>query len=139
MTSGDGGSATGKAGGGSADQAKAKASELTDQAKQRLEQLRQKAGPYLDQAKGKAGDLKEKAGPMASQAAGKASEFAGKAGGAAAHGVESASGALDRATGGKYSDKIKSMSDKLGQMLERGHPNDAKAAKDEPAKPDEQG
>ena len=141
MTSGDGGSATGKAGGGSerADQAKAKAGELTDQAKQRLEQLRQKAGPYLDQAKGKAGDLKEKAGPVASQAAGKAGEFAGKAGGAAAHGVESASGALDRATGGKYSDKIKSLSDKLGQMLERGHQNDVKPAQDQPAKPDEQG
>ena len=141
MTSGDGGIATGKACGGSerVDQAKAKASELTDQAKQRLEQLRQKAGPYLDQAKGKAGDMKEKAGPVASQAAGKASEFAGKAGGAAAHGVESASGALDRATGGKYSDKIMSLSDKLGQMLVRGHQNDVKPAQDQPAKPDDQG
>ena len=139
VTSGDGGSAAGKAGGGSerADQAKAKASELTDQAKQRLEQLRQKAGPYLDQAKGKAGDLKDKAGPAASQAAGKAGEFAGKAGGAAAHGVESASGALDRATGGKYSDKIKSVSDKLGQLLVRGNQNESKpSAKDQP---DQQG
>ena len=140
MTSGDGGSAAGKAGGGSqrADQAKAKASELTDQAKRGLDQLRQKAGPYLDQAKGKAGDLKGKAGPAASQAAGKASDIAGKAGGAAAHGVESASGALDRATGGKYSDKIKSVSEKLGQMLERRNQNDAKGAIDQPAKPDEQ-
>jgi ElaB/YqjD/DUF883 family membrane-anchored ribosome-binding protein len=142
VTSGVGGSATGKAGGGSerTDQAKAKASELTDQAKQRLEQLREKAGPYLDQAKERAGDMKEKAGPMANQAAGKAGEFAGKAGGAAAHGVESASGALDRATGGKYSDKIKSVADKLGQMLERGHQHDNQAAaKDPPARPDEQG
>ena len=139
MTSGDGGSAAGKAGGGSqrADQAKAKASELTDQAKRGLDQLRQKAGPYLDQAKGKAGDLKGKAGPAASQAAGKASDIAGKAGGAAAHGVESASGALDRATGGKYSDKIKSVSDKLGQMLVRG--NNKESGKDQPAQPDEQG
>ena len=98
MTSGDGGSATGKAGGGSerADQAKAKAGELTDQAKQRLEQLRQKAGPYLDQAKGKAGDLKEKAGPMANQAAGKASEFAGKAGGAAPGSVHTGTVGLAR-------------------------------------------
>ena len=140
MTSGDGGSAAGKASGGGADQAKAKASELTDQAKQRLEQLREKAGPYLDQAKERAGGLKEKAGPVANQAAGKASGFAGKAGGAAALGVESASGALDRATRGKYSDKIKSVTDKLGQMLERGHqPDNHAAAKDQPATPDEEG
>jgi ElaB/YqjD/DUF883 family membrane-anchored ribosome-binding protein len=140
VTSGDEGSAAGKASGGSADQAKAKASELTDQAKQRLEQLREKAGPYLDQAKERAGGMKEKAGPVANQAAGKASEFAGKAGGAAAHGVDSASGALDRATGGKYSDKIKSVADKLGQMLERGHQQDNQAVtKDQPTRPDEQG
>jgi hypothetical protein len=128
VTSGDGQTAAGQASAGNegADQAKAKTSELADQAKQRLGQLQEKAGPYLDKAKERAGDLKEKAGPAASQAAGKAGELAGKAGGAAAHGVESASGALDKATGGKYSDKIKSVSEKLSQMLERGHNHDDK-------------
>jgi hypothetical protein len=38
--------------------------------------------------------------------------------------VESASGALDRATHGKYSDTIKSVSGKLSHLLDRGHPHD---------------
>lgn len=77
-----------------------------------------KAAPLAAQAKEKAGPLaaqaKEKAGPLAAQAKEKATPLVGKAKDAAAKGVDRAADKVDSATGGKYSGKIGSVSDRLG-------------------------
>jgi hypothetical protein len=85
-------------------------------------QAREKAGPLAAQAREKAAPLAaqalEKAGPLAAEAKEKAAELADKAGGVAAHGMDTLAKQLDKATGGKYSDKITSVTSKLGDRLD---------------------
>ncbi len=95
-----------------------RASDLADQAKVRYGELKEKAGPLADQAREKAGEYAEKARPAAEQAGKKAGEYAEKAGDMAASGVTVAAAKLDEATKGRWSDKIKSVSDKLSHMLD---------------------
>lgn len=68
----------------------------------------EKAGPALEKAKEVVGDLAEKAGPLIA-----------KAGEVTAQGVSAAAEQLDRATGGKYSDKLSSASTKIEGKLDK--------------------
>jgi hypothetical protein len=77
--------------------------------------LASKAG---DKASQVAGELAEKAGPLAEKAA----PLAEKAGSLAAKGVSAAASGVDKATGGKYHDRIETVTGKLGEALNRdGH------------------
>jgi hypothetical protein len=96
-----------------------KARGLAEQAKEKAGELAEKAAPLAEKAKEKAGELAEKAAPLAEQAKEKASDAAHKAGTVAAQGVGATAGKLDKATHGKYSGKIKSVSTKLGHLLDR--------------------
>jgi histone H3/H4 len=96
-----------------------KARGLAEQAKEKASDLAEKAAPLAEKAKEKAGELAEKAAPLAEQAKEKASDAAHKAGTVAAQGVGATAGKLDKATHGKYSGKIKSVSTKLGHLLDR--------------------
>jgi hypothetical protein len=96
-----------------------KARELAEQAKEKASELAEKAAPLAEKAKEKASELAEKAAPLAEQAKEKASDAAHKAGTVAAQGVGTTAGKLDKATHGKYSGKIKSVSTKLGHLLDR--------------------
>jgi hypothetical protein len=116
-------------------QAKDKASELAAQAVQA-------AGPLAAQARERAGQVAEKvgqaAGPRATQAKEKVGEVAEKVGHAAAHGLDAVAGSLNRATGGKYQDRITSVSGKLEHALERtqrGKSTDAGPGDETPAPP----
>jgi hypothetical protein len=99
--------------------AKDKAGELAAQAVQA-------AGPLAAQAKEKVGHVADKVGqatgPRAAQAKEKVGEVAEKVGHAAAHGLEAVAGSLDRATGGRYRDRISSVSEKLEHALDRTQP-----------------
>jgi hypothetical protein len=66
------------------------------------------AGPALEKAKEVATDLAEKAAPIVEKAA----ELA-------AHGVSAAAEQIDKVTGGKYSDKISTVSSKIEEVLDR--------------------
>jgi hypothetical protein len=61
----------------------------------------------------------EKAKVTASELADKAGPYVGKAAGMAAHGVTAAAGQLDKATKGKYSDKITAVTSKIEKTLDR--------------------
>jgi len=89
------------------DKAKDLASKVTDKANQVAEELAEKAGPLAEKAK----PLAEKAAPLAE-----------KAGNLAAKGVSAAASSVDKATGGKYHDKIETVSGKLGEALTRESP-----------------
>jgi len=109
-----------------AEQAKEKASDLAEKAaplaekaKEKASELAEKAAPLAEKAKEKASELAEKAAPLAEQAKEKASDAAHKAGTVAAQGVGTTAGKLDKATHGRYSGKIKSVSTKLGHLLDR--------------------
>jgi hypothetical protein len=99
-------------------QLKALGTDLIGKAGEIAEQAKEKAGPLAEQAKAKAGPLAEqaiaKAGPLAEQAKEKAGPLMEKAKEAAAKGVDIAAEKVDSATGHKYSDKIGSVSDRLG-------------------------
>lgn len=85
-----------------------------DKAKQVAEDLVEKAGPLAERAK----PLAEKAKPFAEKAA----PYAEKAAGLAAKGVSTAASTVDKATGGKYHDKIENVSGKVAEALNRdGH------------------
>jgi antitoxin protein of toxin-antitoxin system len=96
---------------------------------------------FLDKAKDLASkvadDLAEKAGPLGEKAkplADKAAPYADKAATLAAKGVSSAASTVDKATGGKYHDRIETVSGKLGEALHRdGHTaNPESTPKDNP-------
>ncbi|WP_375480791.1 antitoxin [uncultured Jatrophihabitans sp.] len=72
-------------------------------------QAAEAAGPVLARAKVVAGELADKAGP-----------YVEKAAGLAAQGVTVAAGQLDKATSGKYSEKINSVTAKISGTLDRG-------------------
>ena len=86
----------------------AEPSRLTDKASVLAAQAAEKTGPALEKAKVVASDLAEKAGPIIEKAA----ELA-------AQGVSVAAEQIDRATKGKYSDKISSASAKIEGKLDR--------------------
>lgn len=66
----------------------------------------------------------DKAKELAGQARGKAGEFVKKAGPSAVKGWDTAKSRLDKATGGKYHDKIENVSSKVGEALKRTrHPH----------------
>jgi hypothetical protein len=91
------------------DKAKDLASKVTGRANQVANDLAEKAGPIAEKAK----PLAEKAAPLA-----------GKAGNLAAKGVTAAASSVDKATGGKYHDRIETVTGKLGEVLNRdGHTN----------------
>ena len=83
-------------------------SKLSEKASELAGQAIQAAGPALEKAKGVAGDLATKAGPYVS-----------KAGQVAAQGVAVGADQVDKATGGKYSDKISSVSSKIRKTIDR--------------------
>ena len=62
----------------------------------------------------------DKAKELAQQARTKAEDLAEKAGPNAAKGLDAAKSGLDKATGGKYHDKIESVGGKVEGMLHRG-------------------
>ncbi|GAA4612323.1 antitoxin [Saccharopolyspora hordei] len=64
--------------------------------------------------------LLDKAKDLANQAKGKAEELAEKAGPSAVKGLDAAKTSLDKATGGKYHDKIESVSGKVEGLLKHG-------------------
>lgn len=81
---------------------------ITERAGELAEQAAQAAGPALDRAKEVATELAVKAGPVVERAA----ELA-------AHGVSSAAEHLDRATKGKYSDRISTVATRIEDALDR--------------------
>lgn len=85
-----------------------------DKAKQVAEDLVEKAGPLAEKAK----PLADKAKPLAEKAA----PYAEKAADLAAKGLSSAASTVDKATGGKYHERIESVSGKVTEVLTRdGH------------------
>lgn len=82
-----------------------------DKAKQVAEDLVEKAGPLAEKAK----PLAEKAKPLAEKAA----PYAEKAADLAVKGVSSAASTMDKATGGKYHDRIETVSGKVAEALNR--------------------
>jgi hypothetical protein len=83
-------------------------SKLTEKAAELAGQAASAAGPAIEKAKEVASDLAEKAAPLVEKAA----EIA-------AHGVSAAAEQIDKVTGGKYSDKISSVSSKIEDALDR--------------------
>lgn len=81
---------------------------ITDKAGELAEQAAHAAGPAIDKAKEVAGDIAEKTGPLVDKAAEKA-----------AQGISAAAEQLDKATGGKYADKISSVSTKIEERVDR--------------------
>ncbi len=81
-----------------------------DKLKQLAEQAKEKAAPIV-------ADAKDKAGPLAVQAKERAAELASKAAPIAAQGVDKASAGIDKATKGKYSDKISDVHTKVNAGL----------------------
>ena len=82
-----------------------------DKAKQVAEDLVEKAGPLAEKAK----PLAEKAKPLAEKAA----PYAEKAADLAAKGMSSAASTMDKATGGKYHDRIETVTGKVAEVLNR--------------------
>lgn len=82
-------------------------SKISEKASELAGQAAQAAGPAIEKAKEVAAELAEKAGPLVEKAAV-----------AAAHGVSAAAEQIDKATGGKYSDKISSVSAKIEEALD---------------------
>jgi vacuolar-type H+-ATPase subunit H len=104
-----------------------KASPYAEQAKEKagplIEQAREKAGPLVEQAINKAGPyaemVAERAGPIVAQAKEKAAPYIEKAVPYAVKGVEAAVSTADKATGGRYHDKIENVSQLVGDALNR--------------------
>lgn len=100
-----------------------------DKLKKLADQALEKAGPLV-------ADAKEKAGPLASQAKTKAADLASKAAPVAAQGVDKATAGLDKATKGKYSDKLTGVHDKVNSGLASAGEAAQKVAGTTPDTPD---
>lgn len=83
-------------------------SNFTERATALVNQAAEAAGPIIVKAKEAAGEFAVKAGP-----------YVEKAASIAAQGVAVAAGQLDKATGGKYSDKISSVASKIDGSLDK--------------------
>ena len=83
---------------------------MLEKLKKLADQAKEKAGPMAEQAKERAtvlaAEAKEKAGPMAEQAKERATELASKAAPAVTQGLDKAADSLDKATKGRYTEKI---------------------------------
>lgn len=90
-------------------------SNLSARATELVNQVADAAGPLIVKAKEVAGELATKAQPYVE----KAQPYVGKAVGYATQGVHVAAGQLDKATGGKYSDKITSAATKVQDTLRK--------------------
>lgn len=113
------------------DKAKDLADNMAHRAKKAADNVAKKAGPLAEKAKPlaeKAKPLKERAKPLAEKAA----PLAEKAGHLAAKGASATASKLDRATHGKYHDKIENVSGKVGKVLNRdGRSSPSSPADDE--------
>lgn len=89
-------------------------SKITEKAAELASQAVAAAGPLKDKAEELAEQAVQAAGPLKD----KAVELAEKAGELAAQGVAVAAEGIDKATGGKYSDKISSVSSKIEDVLD---------------------
>ncbi|MCU1657995.1 MAG: hypothetical protein JWO57_2651 [Pseudonocardiales bacterium] len=100
----------------------AEQSKITERASELAGQAAAAAGPLAAQAKEKATELAgtaaAAAGPLAAQAKEKAAELAERAGEISAKGINALAESIDKATGGKYSDKISSVTSKIEEKLE---------------------
>jgi vacuolar-type H+-ATPase subunit H len=109
------------------EKAKVKAGPYAEQAREKagpiVEQAREKAGPIVEQAINKASPyaemVAEKAGPIVEQAKVKAAPYVEKALPYAVKGVETVVVTADKATGGRYHDKIESVGQLIGDALNR--------------------
>ena len=99
---------------------------LSEKATQLAAQAAAAAGPLKDRATELAATAVAAAAPLASQARGRAAELAERAGGAGAKGISAVAGGLDKATGGKYSRRISSVTAKVEGRLDpdRQRPTD---------------
>ena len=95
---------------------------ITDKAAELAAQAAAAAGPLKDKATEFAGTAVAAAGPIAAQAKVKAAELAERAGELGAKGVGVLGETIDKATGGKYSDKISSVTAKLEDKLDPDNP-----------------
>ena len=86
---------------------------IKDKATELAAQAAAAAGPLKAKATELAGTAAAAAGPLASQAKDKAAELAERAAELGAKGVNALAESIDKATGGKYSDKISSVTSKL--------------------------
>jgi len=100
----------------------ADSSKITDKAAQLAAQLAAAAGPAKDKATELAQTAAAAAAPMAGQAKDRAAGLAERAGEVGAKGVSAIAEGLDKATGGKYSDRISSVSSRIEDVLEPEHP-----------------
>ena len=76
-------------------------------------------------------DAKEKAGPLAEQAKEKATELASKAAPAVSHGVDKAADSIDKATDGRFADKLDMVQEKVHTAADKvaQHRADSASAK----------
>ena len=88
-----------------------------DKAREQAEDLLEKAKPYVEKAKGQAEDLVEKAKPLAEKAKDQAGDLVEKARPVAASAASKIGDGIDKATGGRYSEKIDGVSDKVEGAL----------------------
>lgn len=95
---------------------------ITDKAAQLAAQVAAAAGPIKDKAAELAQTAAAAAAPVAAQAKGKAAGLAERAGEAGAKGVSALAEGLDKATGGRYSDRISSVTSKIEEKLEPDDP-----------------
>jgi hypothetical protein len=108
-------------------------SKITDKAAEIAAQIAAAAGPAKEKATELAATAAAAAAPLAAQAKGKAAGLAERAGEVGAKGVSALAEGLDKATGGKYSDRISSVTSKLEDRLDPGTPTDTPPPPPEPA------
>jgi uncharacterized protein YjbJ (UPF0337 family) len=87
---------------------------ITEKAAELAGKAVEAAGPLKDKATGAAGQAAAAVGPLKE----KAEDLLDKAGEIAAQGVSTVAENLDKVTGGKYSDKISSVSAKIEERLD---------------------
>ena len=96
-----------------------------------FDKLKALGNDLLEKAGDLAGKAKDKAGPLAEQAKEKAGPLADKAKDAAAKGADLAADRIDKATGGKYHDKIDAVQDKVeGALGQKSATDDIQDAAD---------
>ena len=95
---------------------------ITAKAAELAAQAAAAAGPLKDKAAELAGTAAAAAGPIASQAKDRAAELAERAAELGAKGVSALAESIDKVTGGKYSDKISSVTSKLEEKLDPDKP-----------------
>jgi hypothetical protein len=95
---------------------------ITDKAADLAAQAVAAAGPLKDKATELVGTAAAAAGPIAAQAKVKAAELAERAGELGAKGVSVLGESIDKVTGGKYTDRISSVTAQLEEKLDPDNP-----------------